>query len=89
MINCPSLILMVTFTSLLIWIYLFPDGRICSTMAFLPLGKSVHVVISDSIGFPLNSKEDALFHPIDYDYSHTDFCDFKQSISHADFRQSL
>ena len=86
--NCPSLILTVTLTYLLIWIF-FPDGRICSTMAFLPIRNLGDVVISVSIGFPSNSKEDALFHPIDYDYSNADFCDFRQSNSHDDFRQSL
>ena len=64
------------------------DGSICSTMAFPPL-QNLDVVISVSNGFPSNSKEDAIFHPIDYDYSHADFCDFGQSVSHADFKQSL
>ena len=65
------------------------DGRICSTMAFPPLGNLDHVLISVSKCFPSNSKEDVLFHPIDYDYPHADFCDFGQSVSHTDFEQSL
>ena len=38
-------------------------------MAFPSLGNSDHVVISVSIDFPINSKWDALFHCIAYDYS--------------------
>ena len=33
-----------------------------TTMAFLPLGNSDHVVVSVSIDFPLNSQRDASFH---------------------------
>ena len=36
------------------------------------MGNSDHVVISVSIGFPSNSKCDAPFHFIDYDYTHAD-----------------
>ena len=42
-------------------------------MAFLPLGNSDHVVVSVSIDFPINSKWDAPFHRIAYDYSHADW----------------
>ena len=45
------------------------DNSICSTMDFPPLRNSDHVVVSVSIDFPTNSKQDALFHWIDYDYS--------------------
>ena len=41
-------------------------------MAFPPLGNSDHVVVSVSIDFPSNSKRDALFHCIAYDYSCAD-----------------
>ena len=41
-------------------------------MAFPPLGNSDHVV-SVSIDFPRNSQQDAQFHRIAYDYSHTDW----------------
>ena len=44
------------------------DASICSTMAFPPLVNSDHVVVSVSIDFPSNSKLDALFHCIAYDY---------------------
>ena len=35
-------------------IFLSSDARICSTMAFPPLGNSYHVVVSVSIDFPTN-----------------------------------
>ena len=41
-------------------------------MAFPPFGNSDHVV-SVSIDFPTNSKQDALFHCITYDYSCADW----------------
>ena len=37
-------------------------------MVFPPLGNSDRVVVSVSIDFPSNSKGDALFHHIAYDY---------------------
>ena len=37
-------------------------------MAFFPLGNSDYVVVSVSIDFPSNSKRDASFHCIAYDY---------------------
>ena len=43
------------------------DASICSTMAFLPLGNSDHVVVPVSIDFPINSKRDA------FDYSCADW----------------
>ena len=45
------------------------DASNCSTMAFLPLGNSDHVVVSVSIDFPSNSQQDALFQCMAYDYS--------------------
>ena len=51
---------------------------ICGTMTFSPLGNSNHVIASVSFDFPSNSKEDAPFHHIAYDYSCGDwdsFCD--------------
>ena len=38
-----------------------------------PLGNSDHVVVSVSIDFPSNSQWNALFHPIAYNYSSTDW----------------
>ena len=42
-------------------------------MAFPPLGNSDHVIVSVSIDFLSNSKQDALFHCIAYDYSCADW----------------
>ena len=42
-------------------------------MAFPLLGKSDHIVVSVSIDFPINSKRDAPFHLIAYDYSRADW----------------
>ena len=54
-------------------LFLSSDASICSTMAFPPLGNSDHVVVSVSIDFPINSKQDTPFHPMVYDYSHADW----------------
>ena len=53
-------------------LFLSTDTSIWSTMAFLSLGNSDHVVVSVSIDFSINSKQDALFHHIAYDYSRAD-----------------
>ena len=42
-------------------------------MAFPPFGNSDHVVVSVSIDFPINSKQDSQFHRVAYDYSRTDW----------------
>ena len=42
-------------------LFLSSDANICSTMAFPPLGNSDHVVVSVSIDFPINSKQDTRF----------------------------
>ena len=42
-------------------------------MAFPPLGNSDHAVVSVSIDFLINSKRDAPFHHIAYDYSRADW----------------
>ena len=54
-------------------LFLSSDASICSRMAFPPLGNSDHVVVSVSIDFPKNSKEDTLFHRVAYDYSRADW----------------
>ena len=43
------------------------NASTCSTMAFPPLANRNHVV-SVFIDFPINSKQDAPFYLIDYDY---------------------
>ena len=42
-------------------------------MAFPPLGNSDHVVVSVSIDFPINLKQDTPFHRMAYDYSRADW----------------
>ena len=64
--------------------FISPDASIFPTMAFPPLGNSDHVVFSVSIDFPLNSKRDAPFHGIAYDYSRSDWdglCDHLRDVS--------
>ena len=53
-------------------LFLSSATSICSAMAFSPLGNSDQVVVSVSIYFPIKSRQDALFHRVAYDYSHTD-----------------
>ena len=67
--------------------FLSCDAIICSTMASPPLGNFDHVVVSVSIYFPLNSKQDALFHHITYDYSRADWdglCDHLKDVPWED-----
>ena len=54
-------------------LFLSSEASICSTMAFLLLGYSDHVVVSVSIDFPSNSQRYAPFHHISYDYSCADW----------------
>ena len=54
-------------------LFLSSDAGICSTMAFPPLGNSDHIVVSVSIDFPINSKQDSPFHRVAYDYSCADW----------------
>ena len=54
-------------------LFLSSDASICSTMAFPPLGHSDHLVVSVSIDFPINSKQDAQFHHVAYYYSCADW----------------
>ena len=54
-------------------LFLSFDASICSTMAFPPLGNSNHVVVSVYTDFPINSQQDAPFHPIAYNYSRADW----------------
>ena len=42
-------------------------------MAFSPLVNSDHVVVSVSIDFSINSKQDTAFHRVAYDYSCVDW----------------
>ena len=72
MVNFPTRIPDCDFHSpALLDFFLSSDARICSAMAFPPLGNPGHV-FSVSIDFPINSRWDALFHCIAYDYSGAD-----------------
>ena len=53
--------------------FLSSAASICCKMTLPPLGNSDHVVVSVSIDFPVNSKQDAPFHHINYDYSRADW----------------
>ena len=56
-------------------------------MAFPPLGNSDHVVVSVSIDFPINSKQDTPFHRMAYDYSRADWdglCDHLRDVPWED-----
>ena len=55
------------------------DASICSAMALLPLWNSDHVV-SVSIDFPTNSKQDTLFNHIAYDYSCGTILDYSNGM---------
>ena len=54
-------------------LFISSDTIICSTMAFSPLGNFGHVIVSVSTDFSTNSKQDAPFHHIAYDYSCADW----------------
>ena len=54
-------------------LFISSDASIYSTMAFPPSRNSDHVVVSVSIDFPINSKQDTPFHRVTYDYSCADW----------------
>ena len=64
-------------------VFIYSNASICSTLAFSPLGNSDHVFVSIFIDFPINSKQDALFHRITYDCSRADWdtlCDHLRDV---------
>ena len=68
-------------------LFISSDASIFSTMAFPPLGNSDHVVVSVSIDFPINSKQDTPFHCMAYDYSRADWdglCDHLRDVPWED-----
>ena len=68
-------------------LFISSDASICSTMAFPPLANSDHVVVSVSIDFPINSKQDTPFHCMAYDYSRADWdglCDHLRDVPWKD-----
>ena len=54
-------------------LFISSDTSICSTMAFPALGNSDHVVVSVSIDFPTNPRQDDPFHHMAYDYFCSDW----------------
>ena len=61
-------------------LFLTSDASNCSTMAFLPLGNSDHVVVSVSIDFLSNSQRNAPFYRIAYDYSRADLVGLRDHL---------
>ena len=53
-------------------LFISSDASISSIMPFPPLENSDHVVVSVSIDNPINSKQDAPFYRVAYDYSRAD-----------------
>ena len=51
----------------LVDLFLSSDTRICSKMAFPPMGNSDCIIVSSNLQW------DVLFHPIAYNYSHADW----------------
>ena len=73
-VNFPTRIPDCDFHSpALLDLFLSSDASICSAMAFPRLGNSDHVVVSVSVDFPINSKQDTPFHRVAYDYSRADW----------------
>ena len=73
MVNFPTRILDCNSHSpALLDLFPFYDPNSCFAMPFPPLGNSDHVAVSVSIDLPINSKQDAPFHRIAYDYSRAD-----------------
>ena len=62
-----------SYSPALLHLFLCSYASICSTITFLRLGNSGHVLVSVSIDFPKNSKHDASIHRIAYDYSRADW----------------
>ena len=56
-------------------------------MAFRPLGNSDHVVVSVSIDFPTNSKQNAQFYRIAYNYSRTDWDGLRDHLREMFYRR--
>ena len=71
MVNFPTWIPDCDFHSPgLFDLFLSCDASIYSTKTFTLLGNAAYAVVSLSIKFLSNSKQDALLHHIAYDYSH-------------------
>ena len=74
MVNFPTRILACgSHSPALLDLFISSGASICSTMSFPSLGNCDHVLVLVSIDFPINSKRDAPFHCIAYDYSCADW----------------
>ena len=51
-----------SYSPALLDLFFSADTSTCSTMAFIQLGNSDHVVVSVFIDFPSDLQQDALFH---------------------------
>ena len=68
-------------------LFLSSDASICSTIAFHPMATSDHIVVSISINFLSDSKRDASFHDIAYNYFCADWdglCDHLRDVPWED-----
>ena len=70
-------------------LFISSDTSICSTMASSTLENSDHIVVSVSTDLPSNSKWDAPFHRIAYDYSHADWDGLRDHLRDVHRRMSL
>ena len=81
MVNFPTQIPdFESHSPVLLHLFISSDASVCSTMAFPPLGNSVHMVVSVSIDFLSYSPGDALFNRIAHDYSRTDWDAFRNHL---------
>ena len=68
-INFPTWVPDCDFHStVLLDLFISSEASICSTVAFPPLRNSDYVIVTVSIDFPINSKQDTPFHHVTYDY---------------------
>ena len=67
-------------------LFISSNASICSTVAFPPFGNSDHVLISVFINVPINSKRDAPFHHIAYDYSSVNWASLGDHLRDAPWK---
>ena len=69
-----------SYSPALLDLFISFNAGICFTMVFPPLRNCEHVVLSVSIDFSIDSKWDALFHRIVFDWSHADWDSFHDHL---------